>query len=212
MNSIPKSGYYYPNKLALASFHALIELMGKNGFNAMLNLAHLGNFIHNYPPDDLEKGIDFADFSAIQMTLEEMYGVEGGQLFLKRAGKATFRQSLCMHGALAGVCNPAFRTLPLPMQMRIGIQALRRIMTQISDQWITVEEDDAEIKYSVHRCPHCWGRAQQRNHICTFGTGFLEEGLKYISGGLEFHVQETRCLANGEAVCEYTIEKQPLEV
>lgn len=209
MNPGAQSGYYYPNRLALACFNALIEVMGKNGFNAMLNLAHLGGFIHNYPQDDLEKGLDFADFSAIQMTMEEMYGVEGGQLFLKRAGKATFQHALCQHGALAGVSNPAFRNLPLQMQLHIGLQALARIMTAVSDQCTTVEESDAEIKYIIHRCPHCWERGQAGKPVCSFETGVLEEGLKYFSGGLEFQVSESRCKAMGQPACEYTILKQP---
>ncbi|MGE5124447.1 MAG: V4R domain-containing protein [Acidobacteriaceae bacterium] len=210
MTSIPSSGYYYPNRLALTAFKALVEVMGKNGFNAMLNLAHLGKYIQNYPADDMERGFDFADFSAIQSALEEMYGFEGSQLFIKRAGKATFEQSLRQYGALAGVVNPAFRNLPLVAQIRIGIQALARIMTHVSDQMISVEESETEIRYRVTRCPHCWGRSNEARPMCTFETGLLEESLAYFSGGLKFTVQETHCLSMGQAACVYAIQKPRL--
>ncbi|HEX9090422.1 MAG TPA: methanogen output domain 1-containing protein, partial [Anaerolineales bacterium] len=204
------SGYYYPNRLALAAFHALADVMGVNGFNAMLTLARLRNFINNYPPDDLEKDFDFADFSAIQIALEEMYGVEAGRMFIRRAGRATFAQGLKTYGAMAGVSNEAFRCLPLPVQLRIGTQALARIMSQISDQWTTVEECEGQIMFRVQQCPHCWERTGMNQGICSFGTGLLEEGLKWISGGFVFNVMETKCMAAGDELCEYTIEKQPI--
>jgi len=210
MKSIPKSGYYYPNRLALATFNSLIDMMGRNGFNAMLNLAHLRNYINNQPPDDLEKGFDFADFSAIQVALEEMYGEEGGHLFIKRAGRSTFTQALKNHGAMVGVTNEAFCCLPLEIQLRIGMQALARIMTQISDQRTTVSENASEIIYTVHKCPHCLDRISNDRCICCFEIGLLEEGLKWISGGLQFAISETECIAKGDEVCEYTIEKQPI--
>ena len=36
-----KSGYYYPNKFALITIEAMEEIMGKNGLNAILQLAKL---------------------------------------------------------------------------------------------------------------------------------------------------------------------------
>ena len=79
MEPIPKSGLYYPNKIARIAILSFEEVMGKNGLNAILNLAGLSNLIDNYPPDNLDRGFDFADFSAIQGALEEMYGPRGGR-------------------------------------------------------------------------------------------------------------------------------------
>jgi hypothetical protein len=69
-----KSGYYYPNKFARITVEAMEEIMGKNGLNAILNLAGLENLIDNYPADNLEKGFDFSDYTALNVALEEMYG------------------------------------------------------------------------------------------------------------------------------------------
>ncbi len=60
-----KSGYYYPNKFARIFLDAMEEVMGKNGLNAVLHLAELDNLIGNYPPDNLDKVFDFADFTAL---------------------------------------------------------------------------------------------------------------------------------------------------
>jgi hypothetical protein len=74
MEPIPKSGLYYPNKIARIAILALEDVMGKNGLNAILNLANLPQLMDNYPPDNLERGFDFADFSSINAALEELYG------------------------------------------------------------------------------------------------------------------------------------------
>jgi hypothetical protein len=90
MDPIPKSGLYYPNKIARIALMAIEDVMGKNGLNAILNLAGLSHLIDNYPPDNLERQFDFADFSAINGALEEMYGPRGGRGLALRAGRAPF--------------------------------------------------------------------------------------------------------------------------
>lgn len=210
MESIPKSGYYYANKIALIAIKALEEVMGKNGLNAIMNLAHLPHLIDNYPPDNLEREFDFADFSAINQALEEMYGPRGGRGLALRAGRATFDDALKNFGALAGAADLAFVVLPLQAKLRIGLPAMARIFSQISDQHSTVKEYDNEYIYTIHRCPVCWGRAHEDKPVCFIAAGLLQAGLKWVSGGSEFRVVETRCIAMGDEVCDFVIPKTPL--
>ena len=70
--TIPKSGLHYPNRFARITILAMEEVMGKNGLNAILNMANLQRLIDNYPPEDLERQFDFADYSALHAALEEM--------------------------------------------------------------------------------------------------------------------------------------------
>ena len=79
MEPIPKSGYYYANKFSQITLDALEDVMGKNGLNAILNLAHQPQLIDNPPPGNLGRDFDFADFSSINLALEEMYGPRGGR-------------------------------------------------------------------------------------------------------------------------------------
>ncbi len=210
MDPIPKSGYYYANKIALISLKALEEVMGKNGLNAILNLAHLPHLIDNYPPDNLEREFDFSDFSALNLALEEMYGPRGGRGLALRAGRAAFADALRNFGALAGVGDLAFKVLPLQAKMRIGLPAMARIFSQISDQYSTVEERENEFLYTIHRCPVCWGRSGSDRPVCFIAVGLLQEGLKWVSGGMEFRVNESKCVAMGDEVCEFVIQKTPI--
>jgi hypothetical protein len=43
-------------------------------------------------------------------------------------------------------------------------------------------------------------------------VGLLQEGLKWISGGLEFRVNESKCVAIGDGMCEFVIQKTPLDM
>ncbi len=210
MEPMPKSGLYYPNKFALIILKALEDVMGKNGMNAILNLAHLSDLIDNYPPGNLAKEFDFANVSAVNQALEEMYGPRGGRGLALRTGRATFADALRNFGALAGVGDLAFKVLPLGAKLKIGIPAMARIFSQVSDQHSTVEERDHEFIYTIHRCPVCWGRSNSDKPVCFIAVGLLQEGLKWVSGGHEFRVNESLCVAMGDEVCEFVIQKTPV--
>lgn len=152
MEPIPKSGLYYPNKIARLALGALEEVMGKNGLNAILNLANLQYLIDNYPSDNLERQFDFADFASLNGALEKMYGPRGGRGLALRAGRAVFNEGLRNFGALAGVGDLAFKVLPLAIKLKIGLPAMAKIFTTTSDQLSTVEEKDDHFIYTIHRC------------------------------------------------------------
>ena len=87
MSPIAKSGLYYPSKFGLLIIKALEDVMGKNGVNAILNLAGLSAYAENYPAESLEKSFDFSDVSSINIALEDMYGPRGGRGLALRAGR-----------------------------------------------------------------------------------------------------------------------------
>ncbi|MCX6065377.1 MAG: methanogen output domain 1-containing protein [Chloroflexi bacterium] len=210
MSQIPKAGLYYPSKFGMIMIKSLEYVMGKNGLNAILNIAGLNGYVDNYPADNLEKSFDFADVSSINIALEEMYGPRGGRGLALRAGRATFADGLKSFGALAGVGDLAFKVLPLQAKLRIGVPAMAKIFSQVSDQHSTVEERENEFVYTIHKCPVCWGRSGVDKPVCFIAVGLLQEGLKWVSGGNEFRVNESKCIGLGDEVCEFIIQKEPI--
>lgn len=205
-----KSGYYYPNKFARIFIEAMEEIMGKNGLNAILNLAGLASYVGNYPIDNLEKGFDFAEFTALNVALEDMYGPRGGRGLALRAGRATFAQGLKGFGALAGVGDLAFKVLPLNAKLKIGVPAMANIFSQFSDQISNVyEEGNDRLIYTLERCPMCWGRKTDRP-VCFAGQGLLQEGLRWVSGGREFKVDMATCIGKGDDMGRYVVYKEPI--
>lgn len=209
MEPIPKSGLYYPNKIPRILLMALEDVMGKNGVNAILNLAQLQHLIGNYPPDNLNREFDFADFSAINGALEEMYGPRGGRGLALRAGRAAFAEGLRNFGALAGAGDLAFKVLKLEAKLRIGLPAMAKVFTTTSDQLSTVQEFEDHYVYTIHRCPVCWGRTVDKP-ACFMAVGLLQEGLKWVSGGNEFRVSQSTCRAAGDETCNFVVFKEPI--
>jgi len=209
VDKIEKSGLYYPNKIARIYLEAMEEVMGRNGLVAALRMAKLEHLIDNYPPSNLEKAFDFAEYSGINGALEDIYGPRGGRGLALRAGRASFSLGLRDFGALAGVGSAAFKVLPLGAKLRIGLPAMAKIFSQFSDQYSTVEDMGEDYHYHIHKCPVCWGRTADRP-ICFAAVGLLQDGLKWLSGGAEFRVEEIECVAMGGQHCSFRIQKEPL--
>lgn len=208
MPTIPKSGLYYPNRVARIYINALEEVMGKNGLNAILNMAGLQHLIDKYPPENLDRQFDFSDYSALNGALEEMYGARGGRGLAQRAGRASFAQGLRNFGALAGAGDLAFKVLPLGAKLKIGIPAMAKVFSTLSDQHSTVSENDAEYLYTMKPCPVCHGRKSDKP-MCFAAVGLLQEGLKWVSGGKEFKVYESKCIGMGDEACVLHVVKEP---
>lgn len=205
-----KSGLYYPNRIARITLEAMEEVMGTNGLNAVLNLAGLSDYIGNFPPDNLEKEFDFADYTALQVALEDMYGERGGRGLALRAGRAAFSEGLKGFGALAGVGDMAFKVLPLEAKLKIGVPAMAAIFSQFSDQISNVHDEGDHFIYTMEQCPLCHNRTSDKP-VCYMGQGLLQEGLRWVSGGREFRVVMQSCKAAGDDMGRYIIYKEPLD-
>jgi hypothetical protein len=195
--------------IVLYTLEAMEEIMGRNGLNAILNLAGLSHLIDNYPPANLKKEFDFADFSALMGALEEMYGPRGGRGLQLRAGRVGFTRGGTKMGALVGVGDLAFRVLPLSARLKTGLPAMAMVFSKFSDQESSVVDSGEYYTYTIHKCPVCWGRTADRP-ICFAAKGLLEEGLHWVSGGLKFRVEETKCVAMGDETCTFLIYKEPI--
>jgi predicted hydrocarbon binding protein len=99
--------------------------------------------------------------------------------------------------------------LPLGTKLKIGIPAMAKIFSQVSDQKSTVEETPVEYRYIMKPCPVCWGRKSDKP-MCHAAAGLLQEGLRWLSGGHEFRVQESKCIGCGDEACVLIVQKEPV--
>jgi predicted hydrocarbon binding protein len=203
------SGLYYPNRIARHFFLSMEDVMGQGGLGMVLNLAKQDSYIDHYPPDNLAKDFDFASMAAIQIALENTYGVRGGRGMAMRIGRATFSQGMKNFGALAGISDPAFRALPRDERCRLGLQALADIFAKFSDQRSSVEEDEKSFRFVVEQSPMSWGRKADKP-VCHALAGMVQECLRWASNGHEYIVYETACRACGDSNCVFTINKTPI--
>ena len=202
--------YYYANLIARIYLQAMEEVMGKNGLNAILNMAKLSHLIDGFPPENWDKEFDFADYAALNQALENMYGPRGGRGLALRAGRASFARGLQGFGALHDMGDLALKMVPLSIKLKLGLPAMAKVFSQVSDQTSRAEgRKDGDFIYIIERCPVCWGRKADKP-ICHAAIGLLQEGLRWVSGGKEFRVEETACFACGDDRCEFLIYKDPI--
>jgi predicted hydrocarbon binding protein len=206
---VAKSGLYYPNKIARIYLMALEEVMGVNGVKAVLNLAGVAYLIDNYPPNNLAREFDFADFAAINQAIEEMYGPRGGRGLALRAGRASFAQGLSEFGTVVGASELAFKVIPLSTKLKIGLKAMAETFTKFSDQTSGVTEEADYFVYTIYQDPLSWGRTS--DHPVGYGAiGILQEGLRWVSGGKDFKVEQVQCKSMGHSNSVFHIYKEPL--
>jgi predicted hydrocarbon binding protein len=206
---IPLSGLYYPNKIARIYLDVLEDIMGKNGLNSVLHKAGLEQLIDNYPPSDLKKQFDFAEFSSLSQALDDTYGPRGGRVFALRGGKASVKAGLEGFGAAVGISGLAMKVLPLSAKVKVGLAGMAKIFSTFSDQTSRVEEAADRYVYIIERCPVCWGR-QADTPICYGAVGLLQGGLQWVSGNRDFRVVQTTCKAMGHDDCRFDVYKEPL--
>jgi len=210
MVSKPKSGYYLSNKVAYVVLTAFDQVIGKNGANAILNLADLSNLIDNYPTVSTAREFEFSDFSAICGAVEEMYGQRGGRGLLQRIGRVAFDDTLRAFGIQLAIDEENFHSQPLNKRLYNGVRTVAEVFSKYTDQLITISEREGALIYTAQRCPCCWGRRADTPD-CFLVNGLLTASLNWASAGNEFRVVEERCVAVGDPVCEFVINKEPIK-
>jgi predicted hydrocarbon binding protein len=207
VTSIPKSGYGYPNLAARIFLLELENLMGKNGVSAMLNRAGLEAWITAPPADDVERAVDFAEFSALLAALDDLYGPRGGRGLARRAGWAAFPQLMNRLEALQPLVDLPTRAITPTEKLHLALQALAEAFSQASDQLCTVSDDGESFSFHIQRCPACWGRKAEDGPACAALAGLLDECVHWLFGGEPTRLEEAECIALGGTACSFRLPK-----
>ncbi len=200
--------YHYPNKMGRILLLAMEEVMGRNGVNAILNLAQLRQLVNNYPPNNFDREVAFEEVGGLQQALEDMYGPRGARGLALRAGRACFKYGLREFGPVLGISDLAFRQLPLGVKMKLGLDVFAETFNKFSDQVVRLGEDERNFIWIIERCPVCWKRHTQQP-CCHLAVGILQEAAYWVSNGKNFEIEETQCIAMGNSVCSFNISKHP---
>ena len=211
VSAVQKSSQYFlPNKMGRIVLLAMEEVMGRNGVNAVLNLARLQHRIGNYPPNNFAKDFAFDELGQLLQALDEMYGPRGGRGLARRAGHSCFKFGIKDFGPMLGIADLTFRVLPLGMKLRVGFEVLAQTFNKFTDHLVRLGEDEKYFHWIMERCGTCWGRTCEAP-CCHLAVGILEEGLYWVSGGKNFVVEEISCIAVGDPTCTILVNKRPLD-
>lgn len=188
---------------------AMEDIMGNNGVNAVLNLAGVPGMVNNYPPNNLQLGFRFEDLAAVQESVDQIFGANGGRVIAQRTGRETFKYALKDFMPVMGIADLAFRALHVGIKIKIGLGVFAETFNKFTDQRVRLSEESDRHLWIIERCPVCWQR-KKSEPCCHLAVGLLQESLKWVSNGREFHVEEIQCIAAGDDNCIISINKQPI--
>jgi predicted hydrocarbon binding protein len=200
---------YYPNRMGRIVLTAMEDIMGRHGVNATLNFAGLSHLVDNYPPNNLELGFSFGELSAIQETLDDIFGEYGGRALSLHTGRETFKYALKDFMPVLGIADLVFRPLHLGIKLKIGLEVFAETFNKFTDQIVRLGEERDRHLWIIERCPVCWQR-NTKSPCCHLAVGLLQESLAWVSNGRNFRVEEVECIAAGDASCHIAIYKTPL--
>jgi predicted hydrocarbon binding protein len=204
-----KKGLFYPQKMGHIILQAMEEVLGRNGVQATLQMASLNSLLDNYPPSSPDLTFPLQTVSLLQTALEQAYGPRGGRGIALRVGRACFKYGLEEFGLQLGFTETAYRLLPLPTKLRVGAKSFADLFNKQTDQFVRMEETETKILWQIESCPLCLGR-HETEPVCHLAVGLLQEFLYWVSSGKVFHVEETACIARGDAACTIEVEKNPI--
>lgn len=202
--------YYYPNKWGRGILTSAEDIMGEKGVNSLLTLAKLEKFKGNYPPDNMKKEFSFEEVAALQQAMWEMYGKRGARVFAVRAGEATFQSGLAQFKSVAAAAQVAMKVGTLDAKVKIGLEFFSKFFNSVSDQVVSIGEDDKHWIWKIERCPVCWERKSEEP-VCDLAIGVLQGAFGWVSEGKRWRIKETECVACGDKNCIILVEKEPVE-
>ncbi|MBL6982814.1 MAG: hypothetical protein ISR58_16700 [Anaerolineales bacterium] len=191
------------NALVRQALVAAQEVMGENGLNVVLRTTGLERFIGNFPPDNLEPGIQASQYGQFNEAIEEFYG-RGGRGILKRIGKASFQYGVNEQPALMGLAGIALKALPQKQRIKFVLNSVADALKKSNPQveaW--AGEKDGKMIYVERTCAICNGRSSDKP-ICHLYVGSLSEAIKWATG-VDFEVRETACIAMGDDYCQFEV-------
>lgn len=207
--AVPQSGFYYPNKMARLYVQAIEETVGPEAMRAIYQQAGVP-LEHYPPPNNFAKEFDFAYYSGISLALETMYGARGLRGLAVHAGRASFAGGLAEFGRIVGVSELAMKSIPMAAKVKVGLRALAETFKKSSDVIAETGERPGSFLYIIRRCPNCWGRTSQKP-VCYSALGVIDAGLRWVSAGKIFQIEEIECCAAGAEACVFSISKEPVE-
>jgi predicted hydrocarbon binding protein len=190
------------NALVRQALVSAQEVMGENGLNAVLRTSGLERYVGNFPPDNLEPGIQSLEYARLNQVIEEFYG-RGGRGMLKRIGKASFQYGIREQAALLGIAGVALKVLPEKQRIKFILNGMANALKKSNAQVNAWVEDSNALAYLEDTCAICHGR-KSTEPVCHLYTGSIAEAVRWATG--EAHaIIETHCMAKGDPYCRFEV-------
>lgn len=199
---------FYPNRWPRIILETTEEIVGKNGVDALLNLAGLQQYVGNYPPDNMSKEFPFEHVGRLQEAYWQMYGPRGARAFAIRAGAKTLNDGIERFGKVAMAARAALKIGSVDRRISVGLDFFAKFFNTVSDQKVSVTEDDDFWYWNIHTCPMCTGRTAD-SPVCHLAVGVLQGALEnFVDKNAQYRITPTHCQAMGHETGIIAIDKE----
>lgn len=191
------------------SFRAFLlgveEVIGIKAMPAILRQAQLTQYVGNYPPASAEPGGHLQRYiSCINQVLFDIYGARGSRAILQRVGHGQAAMMMAQDAHVTAAVKLGLRIAPERFKIKL---LLERAAQEIGARMNTSPKvfDDGQVYfYEDSTCPYCinWHHSAP---VCFTVAGFLREVLRHIAEIEEVSIEETLCLAKGDAACLFRV-------
>jgi predicted hydrocarbon binding protein len=190
------------------------EVVGKNGLAVVLRQAGLGQFVGNYPPEQLKvtTGLTLTHYAALNAGLLNFFGRAARSMAL-RIGRQSARYGIENQSALFGTAALlASKVLPVSTQIKMGLSAMQAGFRRLSqavgqdrhmeledrgDAWAYIDYEDAFSAGKTSDEPIGW-----------IQTGLIQETLRWQIGK-DFEVEQVACRSMGAPASIWLVNKTP---
>ncbi len=200
----------FPNRISRIILLAIRDVVDENAWDAVLATARLTDLAEVLPPADFEAGLSFEEVGRLSEAVESIHGIREGRRLMRQAGQASFQYWIAGFERSIGFADFALRLLPMGFRVRLGLEVMAEIFNRYSGQHVTLDSDEENFFFVLDRCGFCW-RPQTTTPACSFIVGLLDEVLFWFSQGTRLQVEETSCIACGDAACTMSVGKVPLD-
>lgn len=179
------------------------DVLGEDGFQAVLRTAGLDGWGDQVPPDDLEQEVKVSEYARLNQAIEEIYG-RASRGILQRVGRVSFQNSLRQQDPLMIAARLALKLIPRKQRIKFILTSLVRALKNTDPSgkaW--VGEKDNKLAYFAQTCPVCYGRSS-RQPVCHLYAGTIHEAIRWATGK-EHAVMESHCIAKGDPYCRFEI-------
>ena len=209
------------NALLFQALRASKELMGEDGFRAVMNRADsyspgMKEYLKedNWPPPTPEWGPPASHYSALSQAIEE---VGGGRAQLVRIGIETARMGISGLGAAMKAQLTVLKKLPgFKWRTELILKAMVDDLLNASPgdrelNTIYVETDDTEkvIRLIDRTGDTCHGRHGAETPVCHLYRGGIIGAVELATGYIP-SVKETKCMACGDPACVFEVGFEPV--
>jgi predicted hydrocarbon binding protein len=198
---------YIPNSLMYISLLSIKDILGDNGFNALLNYSDLKKYRDKLPPNDDKLEIPGTDFTKLNIGVIDIFGEKGARPLLYNAGRRGFQIILEENPSLFGLVGLGLKVLSkrnrLDKLFRTSSNETNKLFGENQRYYSNEEGFISEI----YDCFWCKG-VKSKGPICFAELGWNAEAAKWATGD-EHEVKEVLCKAKGDDICKIVISLEP---